>query len=158
MGKKNRLKQAHREIRAKQNSCQKLDHSVPRPPPKAKKGPYVPTGPNDLFDNPMSRAAMAALSEEDKAKYKTIGDHLYGRINFEDGQTLNNMAPPMAEAVAYLETQLQAGFHLSMMEDNEKALMADAYGDEWYERWGYVKEDLEDIVTLEPKLKNIEDK
>ena len=147
MGKKSRLKQTRRDVRDKLNTSNKLDPNVPRPPPPAKKGAYIPSG-NDLFDNPMTRAAMAALSEEDKARYKEIGEHLYGRINFEDGQSLNNMAPPMAEAVAYLETQLQAGFHPSMMEDNEKALMADAYGDEWYKKWNYIKEDLDNIVTI----------
>ena len=40
-------------------------------------------------------------------------------------------------------------------QDNEKALLADAYGETWYENWGYVKEDLDDIVTLEPTLKNV---
>jgi hypothetical protein len=103
---------------------------------------------SDLFDNPMTRSAMAALSEEDKAKYKMIGDHLYGRVNFEDGQTLNNMPPPMAEAVAYIETSLMSGMHPSMLEDNEKALLKDSYGDEWYKRWGYIEADLNDIVTL----------
>jgi hypothetical protein len=103
---------------------------------------------SDLFDNPMTRSAMAALSEEDKVKYKIIGDHLYGRINFENGQTLNNMPPPMAEAVAYVETSLMSGMHPSMLEENEKALLKDNYGDEWYKRWGYVQEDLNDIVTL----------
>jgi len=103
---------------------------------------------SDLFDNPMTRSAMLALSEEDKIKYKTIGDHLYGRINFEDGQNLNNMPPPMAEAVAYIESSLKSGLHPSMLEENEKALLNDNYGDEWYKRWGYVEEDLNEIVTL----------
>lgn len=104
---------------------------------------------SDLFDNPMTRAAMLALSEKDKEKYKTIGDHLYGRINFEDGQSLY---PLMEEAVAYIETSLMSGLHPSMLEENEKALLKDSYGDEWYKRWGYVEEDLNDIVTLKPNI------
>ena len=92
----------------------------------------------DLFDNPMVRAAMAALSEEDKKKYKIIGDHLYGRINFEDGQSLNNMPQPMAEAVAYIEMCMRSGLHPSMLEENEKALLEENYGKEWYKKWGYI--------------------
>jgi len=134
----------------------KLDPSIPRAPPPAKEGPYVSVGPDDLFDNPMTRAAIAALSEKDKALYKTIGEHLYGRINFEDGQSLNNMPPPMVEAVIYLEILLRSGLHPSMMNDNEKAFMVDARGDKWYEDWGYTQQDLNDIVTLNPKLKNVE--
>ena len=103
---------------------------------------------NDLFDNPMVRSAMAALSEEDKKKYKMIGDHLYGRINFEDEQSLNNMPPSMAEAVAYIETCMRSGLHPSMLEDNERALLKENYGEEWYKKWGYVEQDLTEIVTL----------
>ena len=108
---------------------------------------------NNIFENQMIKAAISALSEEDKKRYKMIGDHLYGRINFEDCQSLNNMPPSMAEAVAYLETQLQAGFHPSMLDENEKALLVDRYGDEWYREWGYIKEDLVDIITIQPILK-----
>jgi hypothetical protein len=126
---------------------------ISRFPPTPKSETYISSGENDLFDNPMTRAAMAALSEEEKIKYKLIGDHLYNRINFEDGQSLNNMPPSMTEAVAYLETSLQAGFHPSMFEENEKALMKETYGDEWYKEWGYVEEDLIDIITLTPSGK-----
>ena len=108
---------------------------------------------NNIFENQMIKAAISALSEEDKKRYKMIGDHLYGRINFEDCQSLNNMPPSMAEAVAYLESQLQAGFHPSMLDENEKALLVDRYGDEWYREWGYIKEDLVDIITIQPILK-----
>jgi hypothetical protein len=103
---------------------------------------------NDLFDNPMTRAALAAMSDEEKRKYAEIGKELYGHMNFEDSEVLNNVPPPMAEAGAYVEKQLQSGLHPSMMEENEKALMADLYGEDWYIKWGYVKEDLNDIVTV----------
>jgi len=106
---------------------------------------------NDLFDNPMVRSAMAALSDEQKQKYKTIGDHLYGRINFDTGQSLE---PPIAEAVAYIETSLQSGMHPSMLEENDHALLKEQYGDEWYKQWGYVKEDLTEMVTFNPILKD----
>lgn len=128
--------------------------------PPRKSGPYKSTGINDLFDNPMVKAAHAALSEEDKEKFRQMGESMFGGINFEDGQSLNNMPPPMAEAVAYLESQLQAGMHPSVLDDNEKAILSDAYGEEWYKDWGYVNEDLDDIVTLTPtlKIKNVDEK
>jgi len=106
---------------------------------------------NDLFDNPMVRSAMAALSDEQKEKYKTIGDHLYGRINFDNGQSFE---PPIAEAVAYIETSLQSGMHPSMLEENDHALLKEQYGEEWYKQWGYVKEDLTEMVTFNPILKD----
>lgn len=131
------------------------DPSIPRLPPPVTSEEYISTGPNDLFDNPMSRAALAAMSEEQKEKYRIIGEHLYGQFDFQDEQSLNNMPPDMVQAVAYLESQLQSGLHISMLEDNEKNLLADAYGEDWYLAWGYTKEDLNDIITTTPTLKNL---
>lgn len=128
------------------------DPNVARPPPKCKEGPYVSNGANDLFDNPMVQAAMNAMTDEQKEKYRIIGEHLYGNINFEDEQSINNMPPAMAEAVAYIEKQIVSGLHPSMLEENEKHLLNDAYGDKWYTKWGYIEDDLTDIVTIHPKL------
>ena len=119
---------------------------TPRNPPRAIEGDYISSGKNDLFDNPMVRSAMAALSDEEKEKYKTIGEHLYGRINFEDGQSINNMPPSMSEAVEYMENMLLSGLHPSDMDNNDKELMKDAYGDEWYKKWGYTSNDLYSIT------------
>lgn len=146
MGKKDRIKQNRRMTRENCKNNMKISSD--------NDGTYVSSGPNDLFDNPMVKAAQAALSDEDKEKFRKLGESMFSGINFEDGQTLNNMPPPMAEAVAYLNSQIQAGMHPSMLDDNEKAILADAYGEEWYTDWGYVKEDLDDIVTLTPVSKN----
>jgi len=34
------------------------------------------------------------------------------------------------------------------MENDEKRLMEELFGKEWYKEWGYVEGDLTDIVTL----------
>ena len=108
---------------------------------------YIPQGPNDLFHNQMTKVAMDALSQEDKEKYRIIGEKLYGNINFENSEILDNKEPPIEEAVAYLESQLNSGLHPSNMEDNEKQILFNFYGDKWYEKWGYIKEDLNEITT-----------
>ncbi len=130
--------------------------AIPRLPPSVTTDKYINTGPNDLFDNPMTRAALAAMSEDQKEKYRIIGEHLYGQFDFQDEQSINNMPPEMVQAVAYLETQLQSGLHPSMLEDNEKELLSDAYGEEWYLAWGYTKKYLYEIYTTTPILKNLE--
>ena len=107
---------------------------------------------SSLFDNPMVRSAMAAMSEEDKEKYRIIGEQLYDGVDFEKSQLSGNLPPPMMEAVAYTETQLKSGLHPSMMEEKEHRLMKEAYGDKWYTKWGYIEEDLKDIITLQPNL------
>lgn len=119
---------------------------------KIKEDLYVPKDDNDLFDNPMVRAAMNAMSEEQKEKYRILGEGLYGSINFEDEQYINNMPPAMSQAIMYIENQITSGLHPSMLESNEKELLKDAYGEKWYSKWGYVEGDLTDIVTLHPNL------
>lgn len=102
---------------------------------------------DDLFDNPMVRAAMAAMSDEDKEKYRILGEHMYKDVDFEKN-TVNTIPEPMAEAVAYVEMQLKSGIHPSFLEDNEKYLLEDVYGKEWYTKWGYIEADLLEIVTV----------
>jgi len=48
----------------------------------------------------------------------------------------------------YVEHQLRSGLHPSMLEKDEKNLLVKIKGEEWYKNWGYVKEDLDNIVTL----------
>lgn len=110
--------------------------------------PYRKPMDDDLFDNPMVRAALAAMSPEEKAKYRQIGEQMYGNMNFEDARYLSNPEAKMTEARACLESQLRSGLHPSDMEDNEKAVLADAYGEKWYEKWGFVKKDLSEITTV----------
>lgn len=91
----------------------------------------------DLFDNPMINAARKALSEEDKKRYETIGKEMYNTIDFETSKVLNNMPPPMQEAVLYVEEGLKSGLLPKDLEDDEKVLMKEAYGEKWYVRFGY---------------------
>jgi len=100
-----------------------------------------------LFNDPNIKAAIEALSEEDKLRYKKIGEALYEHIDYNENSVLNNMPLPMQEAVAYIEDQLRSGLHPSFLEEKEKVLLSDVYGKKWYEKWGYIEEDLKEIVT-----------
>ena len=104
----------------------------------------------DVFDNIYAKAAINALSEEEKEKYKQIGEHLYGTVQYEKNDTVETNPSIMMEATACIETQLNSGLHPSMMEEDEKCLLESVYGEQWYTRWGYIKEDLESIITLGP--------
>ena len=107
---------------------------------------------DSLFDNPMVRSALAAMSEEEKKRYRIIGEQIHAGIDYEKCELHGNLPPPMVEALSYVEVQLKSGLHPSMMKKDEHRLLHEAYGDEWYTKWGYVKEDLKDIVTLQPNL------
>ena len=103
----------------------------------------------DLFNNPMVEAAMAALSDEDKEKYRKIGEQIHS-IDYTNGKSEEPAA--MVEGAAYLVANLRSGLHPSMMSDTEQKLMAEMHGEKWYARWGYIEEDLKSIVTVTPKL------
>ena len=52
------------------------------------------------------------------------------------------------ETLGYITQQLKAGLHPSFMTKEEHAFLAQWLGDTWYEKWGYVEEDLTKIVTV----------
>lgn len=108
----------------------------------------VPYTTGTLFNNSMVESALRALSPEDIARYRAIGEEMYGTVDFEESKVLNNTPAPMYEAGAYIREQLKAGLHPSMMDSDEKRLMEELFGKEWYVEWGYVEGDLTDIVTL----------
>lgn len=99
---------------------------------------------SSLFTDPALMAAKAALSDEEKAKYARIGKEMYGDFNYETGRPEGDMC----EAAAYVVEGLKSGLHPSMMDDDEKNLMKEMYGETWWEQFGYVEGDLKEIVTV----------
>jgi len=95
-----------------------------------------------LWDNPMVTSALKSMSEEDIAKYKKLGEEMYGKINFEDSTIINNVCAPMAEAVAYVEEGLKSGLHPQDLDENEVCLLIEAYGEKWYEKYGYTQDEV----------------
>ena len=102
----------------------------------------------DLFDNPMVRSALSAMTPEQIEKYKHIGEEMYGGIDFEHSQVLSSMPPPMAEALAYVVESLKSGLHPTDLDEDEINLLKEGYGEEWYKKWGYSEGDLEYIITV----------
>lgn len=94
-----------------------------------------------LWDNPMVRAARNALSKEDIEKYKKIGEDYFNSVNFETSE-VNNSHDPMHEVVNYIESMIQSGLHISDLTKDEAFMMSEIYGDEWYKKYGYSKDDL----------------
>ena len=105
-------------------------------------------GDNDLFEGALAKAALAALSDEDKERYKKIGQELYGNIDFVSEDPKTSMNNEMIESLACIEVQINSGLHPSMLEENEKELLKDAYGEDWYKKWNYTEKDLTEIFTV----------
>lgn len=123
---------------------------------------------SDLFNNPMVNNALKAMTPEQLEYYKKFGESLYGNVNFEDSTLVNNMPPPLAESVAYIEQGITAGLLAEDLTENEVAILIEAYGEKWYLKYGFtadqvpeiglsavVKKDIEAAVTK--KLAEIDD-
>lgn len=106
----------------------------------------------DLFNNPMVTAAFAAMSDTEKERYKEIGECMYGHLNFEDSRFVVDPNFKMKEALACIEAQIRSGIHPSYLEENEHLVLEDAYGKEWFKKWGYTQQDLKGIHTLKPQI------
>ena len=98
----------------------------------------------DLFNNPMINAAKRSMAPEEIERLKKLGESMYENIDFENNE-VNNMPPPMVEALAYVCESLKSGLHPSYLEENEIALLKEGFGEKWYERWNYTEEDLKKI-------------
>ena len=103
--------------------------------------------PYNLFNNPMVNAAKKSMTSEDIANYQKLGEEFYKNIDFEKCE-VNNLPPLMHESFIYIDSMIKSGYHPSMMEVDEKNLMKEVLGENWYEKYGYVEGDLNDIVTL----------
>lgn len=109
-----------------------------------------------LWNNDMVRSAINSLSDEDKERYKKIGESMFKDIDFDSSQVIdsnNNNPPFLSDATAYILESIKSGLHPSMLAENEKIILNEVLGKDWYKKYGYVEEDLTEIVTLKQKQK-----
>jgi hypothetical protein len=109
---------------------------------------------SNLWNNDMVKNAVNALSPEDKERYKMIGESMYKDVNFDTSQlndSNSNIPPFLSDATAYILECIKSGLHPSMLNENEKMILTEVLGKDWYTKYGYVEADLTDIVTLKQK-------
>jgi hypothetical protein len=111
----------------------------------------------DLFNNPMVNKALKSLSPQQIEDYRKIGEQMYGNIDFTDSKILNQMSPPIEEAVAYVEEGIKSGLLPVDLTEDEVALLSTTYGEKWYEKYGFKEHEVPE-QGLSLKMKNdIED-
>jgi len=101
----------------------------------------------NLFDNPMIEQAKKAMSKKDLERYEDWGHAVFDDIDYES-TAMTKYPPPMIDALAYIEDSIKSGQHPSTLNKDELNLLVEIRGENWYEKWGYTKEDLEDIVNV----------
>ena len=90
---------------------------------------------SSLWNNPSVKQAYKALTPEQLRAFKKMGEHMYGNIDFECKEGIDELLPPVEEAAAYIIEGLKAGLHPSYLDDDERNVMNEAYGSEWYKTW-----------------------
>jgi hypothetical protein len=110
---------------------------------------------NSLWNNSMITSALNSMSHDELEHYKKIGESMFGEINFETAGVTdkNNIPLFLTDAASYICESLKSGLHPSMLTDNEKCIMENVFGKEWYKKYDYVEEDLIDVVTLKKEDK-----
>lgn len=91
---------------------------------------------NDIFEN-LRKKYLENMSEEEKEAYKKFGEKFHS-IDF----TKQNIDPSkieinLEESLANIVRQLNSGLHPSYIDADEEHLLKSAYGEKWYEKWGY---------------------
>ncbi len=56
--------------------------------------------------------------------------------------TGEGLPPPVQESAAHISEALKSGMHASLLDEDEKNVMKECFGDEWYTKWGWTKEDM----------------
>lgn len=105
---------------------------------------------NSLWNNSMITSALNAMSPDELDHYKKLGESMFGDINFETASITdkNNVPLFLNDAASYICESIKSGLHPSMLTDDEKIIMENVLGKEWYKKYDYTKEDLDSIVTL----------
>ena len=90
---------------------------------------------DQLFNNEMIQKARESMTPEQIEEYKKKGQEFFANVDFEDKN--GNTVPPVESAGAYISEGLKSGMHPSYLDDDEKKVMEEIYGKEWYKKWGW---------------------
>lgn len=93
-----------------------------------------------LWNNPMVRDIKKRMSKEDLEQYKKIGEQFYKDMDFQQNNNIENI---LKESAAYVSSLLNSGLFPSHLNKDEKRVMKEVYGKEWYTKWDYTEKDLE---------------
>jgi len=103
-----------------------------------------------LFGEKRLKEIAESLSEEDKNRYKQIGEEMYNSIKFEDINSQGSAACDNSESidlenVSQVKLMLSSGLHPSFLSNQEKDMMKNNYGEKWFETFGFLETDLNRI-------------
>lgn len=107
----------------------------------------------DLFNNPMIDIAKKALTPEQMEEYKKIGEYMYN----DDVNKLNENGSKVSaysdqDCLIYTCESLKSGLDPKELTRKELEILVKYYGDEWYKRFDFEKDEVPSLVKEIPKL------
>lgn len=104
---------------------------------------------DDLFNNPMINKAKKQISNDQQERWAKIGEEMYNTVDFVDENGKSQTIPEdMMEGAAYVVDSIKSGMHISYLDNNEKELLKEIYGQKWYKHFGYTERDLTEIYSF----------
>lgn len=98
---------------------------------------------NDLFNNPMVEAAKKAMTPEQREEYKRIGEYMYNTDIYKIKEVGSRVKEANEEDLVIYATQaLQSGLDPLDLSQEELRAMINIYGENWYERYGYTRDEV----------------
>ena len=85
------------------------------------------------------------LSEEQRRNYDRLGEKFHQSFDIEKQHSKDHDIREIAleECLAYLVESIKSGLHPKHTTLEERGLLIGAYGEKWYERFGFVTAELE---------------
>lgn len=96
----------------------------------------------EIFEK-MQKNFMEKLPDEEREAYQKFGEKFYSSFDASKGEAIDFSNICMEEALSYVVETLKSGLHPKYLDEDDKAILQAGYGEEWYENWGYSKEDME---------------
>ena len=98
----------------------------------------------NLFNNPMVDRALKSMSSEQVENFRKIGNSMYGNVDHVNN-ALSHLPGPIAESAAYIDSGLKSGLSPSELTETEVHVLVEAYGEEWYKRYDYTKDEVPEL-------------
>jgi hypothetical protein len=92
-----------------------------------------------LFDNEIFQEMKNSLSPEEQKKYEEYGKYMYEEM---DQFTETGDMKSAIDTVSQIKLMLESGMHPSFLEKEEKEFLKNYLGDKWYEKFGYLENDI----------------
>lgn len=98
---------------------------------------------NDVFDNPMVRQAMKAMTVEQREEYRRIGEYMFNdAFRMKEDKFLTKDDTKMEDAFKYVDVAIRSGLDPLELTQMELQVLHDMLGDEWYKHYDFREDEV----------------